>query len=193
MKIAIGSTSATEIEAAKEAWSVFAGSILEEPDEEVEFLSYRVPEEVREMPLDTTGLIKGAQDRVENLIFQLKREKTEADYYIGLQAGFNVVDSQGPRRRAFLESWAYVSDGHHGSLGHGGGIAVPPRIANPVIDRGIELSIVMERFSKEKGLQSDEGTWGLLTRDILSVRHAFVIALIAAFAPFYNREAYETT
>lgn len=191
MKIAIGSAREPKVEAVKEAWQVFGARIVDDPEEPVKFLSYNVASAAPEMPLSIKDLMKGAQSRVESLILQLKREKAEADFYVGLEGGFHVVDAPGPRRQVFLESWAYVSDGQRGCFGHSGGIYVPARIAGPVIDRGIELGIVIDNFSDETNVRSKQGTWGILTRDILTRRHSFVIALIAAFAPFYNREAYE--
>ena len=190
MKVAVASTREPKVEAVKEAWEVFAAKILEDSDESVNFLAYDVSNGVPAMSLNVCDLMAGARGRVENLILQLKREKVEADFYIGLEGGFNVVDSQGPRRQVFLGSWAYVSDGYHGFFGHSGGVAVPARLADPVIDREIELGIIIDRFCEQKNVRSSQGTWGILTRDILTRKHSFVIALIAAFAPFYNREAY---
>lgn len=190
MRIAVGSTREPKVEAVKEAWQVFGSQILDDPEEAVRFLTYDVGPTGPAMPLSVQDLMKGAQSRVERLTLQLKREKAEADFYVGLEGGFNIVDLQGPRRLAFLESWAYVSDGHKGYYGHSGGIYVPPRVANPVVDRGIELGIVIDNFCNETNIRSRQGTWGVLTRDILTRKHSFVIALIAAFAPFYNSEAY---
>jgi len=191
MRIAVGSSRTTHIDAVKEAWEIFSSSLLSRLDESTDFLGYDVPSGVPEVPLSVKDLMEGTQNRVENLILQLKREKAEADFYIGLESGFSVVDSRGPKRLTFLESWAYVSDGHRGSFGHGGGVPVPSAIADPVIDRGIELGIIADRFSKEKGLKAGQGSWGMLTKDILTQQHSSVIALIAAFAPFYNPEAYQ--
>jgi len=190
MRIAVGSSRTTHVEAVKEAWKIFSSNILRDQEEPIDYLGYDVPTGVPEVPLSVKDLMDGAQNRVENLILQLKREKAEADFYIGLESGFSVVDSRGPRRLAFLENWAYVSDGHRGHFGHGGGIPVPADISDPVIDRGIELGIIADRFSKEKELKAGQGPWGILTKDILTQQHSSVIALIAAFAPFYNPEAY---
>lgn len=191
MRVAIGSSSTTEIGSVKEAWKVFSASLTRDLHEEAEFLGYGVAGTPSQIPMSVQDLMSASQERVETLILQLKRERTEADFYVGLETGFNVVDSQGPRRIAFLESWAYVSDGHRGRFGHGGGIVVPPGIADPVIDRGIDLSIVLDRFSGEREISSEKGLWGILTKDILSAQHAFVVALIAAFAPFYNFRTYD--
>ncbi|MGH9339159.1 MAG: DUF84 family protein [Acidobacteriota bacterium] len=190
MKIAIGSTRDPKIEAVKEAWKLFAPRLLPDPEESVEFASYDVSQAIK-MPLSTKELMAGACGRVESLMLQLKREKAEADFYVGMEAGFNIIDSQSVRRQVFLESWVYVSDGHQGYFGHSGGISVPARIAGPVIDRGTELGIVIDRFTQENNVRSKQGTWGILTRDLLTRRHSFVMALTAAFAPFYNPEAYK--
>lgn len=192
MRVAIGSTRAPKVDAVKEAWEVFAPKILEDEDEDVTFLSYDVSNGTSAMPLSVADLMSGSRGRVENLILQLKRERAEAEFYIGLEGGFNVVDSDGPRRQAFLQSWAYVSDGHLGFFGHSGGVSVPSAIANPVIDRGVELGIIIDRITQETDVGKAQGTWGILTRDILTRKHSFVVALIAAFAPFYNRDAYQS-
>ena len=191
MRVAIGSTRVPKVEAVKEAWEVFASKILEDKDEDVTFLSYDVSNGAPAMPLSVADLMGGSRGRVENLILQLKRERAEAEFYIGLEGGFNVVDSDGPRRQAFLQSWAYVSDGHLGFFGHSGGVSVPSAIADPVIDRGVELGIVIDRITQQTDVGNAQGTWGILTSDILTRKHSFVVALIAAFAPFYNREAYQ--
>lgn len=191
MKIAVGSTRPPKLQAVHEAWEVFAGAILEDSSEAVSIVAYDVSSNSGPaMPLSVEELMRGAKSRAENLALQLKRERAEAEFYIGLEGGFHIVDFEGARRQVFLESWAYVSDGHQGFFGHGGGVFVPPRLSSPVVDRGIELGIVIDRFAEESDIRSKQGAWGVLTRDILTRKHSFVIALIAAFAPFYNPEAF---
>ena len=192
MRIAIGSTRAPKVEAVKEAWGIFSSKILTTGDEEVEFAPFDVPTQVPAMPVAVDQLMTGAQERAEHLMLQLKREKAEADFYVGLEGGFNVVDPRGARRQVFLESWAFVSDGHLGYFGHGGGIFVPPAISTQVMDRGIELGIVIDLFAQQRDVSSKQGVWGVLTRDIFSRQHSFVVALIAAFAPFYNPDSYRS-
>ena len=192
MRIAIGSTRAPKVEAVKEAWSIFSSKILTAGDEEVEFAPFDVPTQAPEMPVAVEQLMTGAQERAERLMLQLKRERAEADFYVGLEGGFNVVDPRGARRQVFLESWAFVSDGHLGFFGHGGGIYVPPAISTQVMDRGIELGIVIDLFAQQRDVSSQQGVWVVLTRNIFNRQHSFVVALIAAFAPFYNPEAYQS-
>ena len=192
MRIAIGSTRAPKVEAVKEAWSIFSSKILTAGDEEVEFAPFDVPTQAPEMPVVLEQLMTGARERADRLMLQLKRERAEADFYVGLEGGFNVVDPRGARRQVFLESWAFVSDGHLGFFGHGGGIYVPPAISRQVMDRGIELGIVIDLFAQQRDVSSQQGVWGVLTHNIFNRQHSFVVALIAAFAPFYNPEAYQS-
>ncbi|MBI4444596.1 MAG: DUF84 family protein [Acidobacteria bacterium] len=191
MRIALASSREPKIEAIREAWALFGSRIIDDPRETIQFLHYDVPATSHHMPLSAQELMRGAQERVESLTLQLKKEKAEADFYVGLEGGFNIISLQGPRRQVFLESWAYVSDGHRGYFGHGGGIYVPSALADPVVDRGIELGIVIDRFSRQSNVRSMQGTWGVLTDDLITRKHSFVIALIAAFAPFYNPQAYD--
>ena len=192
MRIAIGSTRGPKVEAVKEAWSIFSSKILTAGAEEVEFAPFDVPTQAPEMPVAVEQLMTGARERADRLMLQLKRERAEADFYVGLEGGFNVVDPRGARRQVFLESWAFVSDGHLGFFGHGGGIYVPPAISRQVMDRGIELGIVIDLFAQQHDISSQQGVWGVLTHNIFNRQHSFVVALIAAFAPFYNPEAYRS-
>ena len=93
-----------------------------------------------------------------------------------------IGSTREPKIEAMKEAWQVF-----GSRG----VSVPSRIADPVIDRGIELGIIIDRFSEQKDIRSKQGAWGVLTQDVLTRKHSFVIALIAAFAPFYNCDAYQ--
>jgi len=39
-------------------------------------------------------------------------------------------------------------------------------------------------------VRGTRGAWGVLTRDLISRRDAFRLAILSAFAPFYNAAAY---
>ncbi|HXK59039.1 MAG TPA: inosine/xanthosine triphosphatase [Acidobacteriota bacterium] len=190
MKIAIGSTRIPKVEAVKEAWEAIGSRVKGYDREPATFLAYDVGKETPEMPVRLDQLMEGARSRVENLILQLKRERQEADFYVGLEGGFQVIDTDGPRRQTFLESWAYATDGHNGYFGHGPGLYVPNTIANPIIDRGIEMGIVMDRLGGQQCSTKAEGIWGMLTGSILTRQQSFVIAVICAFVPFCEPEMY---
>jgi non-canonical (house-cleaning) NTP pyrophosphatase len=103
--------------------------------------------------------------------------------------------------RVFLESWAYVSDGTRGYFGRSGGIEFPEALAREVLEKGIELSEAIDRFARihdpdkfagASGIRNAQGAWGLLSGDLITRQEAFRVAVIAAFAPFYNAKMYGT-
>src|SRR5262249_32837434 len=147
--------------------------------------------------------------RAEALV-RLAHEKSEPwRYFVGLEGGLDVVyedvvtdaaaiqqpTSASPSRRVFLESWAYVTDGARGHFGRSGGVEIPEALAPEVIDQGIELSEAIDRFAATQdpdrfggtsGIRNAQGAWGVLSGDLITRQEAFRVAVIAAFAPFYN-------
>jgi non-canonical (house-cleaning) NTP pyrophosphatase len=114
-------------------------------------------------------------------------------YYIGLEGGLEALSSpeiqsnlQGPGRRVLLESWAYVTDGSRGHFGRSGGIELPEALAQEVLHGGVELAAAIDKFSGRAGIRDGQGAWGVLSGNLITRREAFRVALVAAFAPFYN-------
>ena len=79
MKLAIGSTRDSKVEAAKEAWEIFSKKVELAPSGETYFVSFDVPTSSPNMPLAAEEVMQGAQDRADRLMLQLKKEKAEAD------------------------------------------------------------------------------------------------------------------
>jgi non-canonical (house-cleaning) NTP pyrophosphatase len=114
-------------------------------------------------------------------------------YFIGMEGGLEVILGDGSEqsernihRRVFLESWAYVTDGARGHFGRSGAIELPETLAIEVLDHGVELATAIDKFAGMAGIRDSQGAWGVLSRDLITRRDAFRVALIAAFAPFYN-------
>ncbi|HLV00459.1 MAG TPA: hypothetical protein VKZ59_04280 [Acidobacteriota bacterium] len=107
MRIAVATTASVEIKAVEEALKVFSDKLIER-GEETELLTYNLAGLPDRFPLTTHEIMTDLQSRVEDLILQLKRERVESDYYVGLRSGFNVIDIRGPKRKVFLENWVYV-------------------------------------------------------------------------------------
>ena len=93
-------------------------------------------------------------------------------------------------RRVYLESWAYVSDGQDGHFGCGGSIELPDALADEVLHRGTELGIAIDDYAGAVGIRDGEGAWGILSRGLITRCDSFRLAVIAAFAPFYNTKMY---
>jgi non-canonical (house-cleaning) NTP pyrophosphatase len=94
------------------------------------------------------------------------------------------------RRRVFLESWAYVTDGVRGHYGRSGGIELPEALAHEVLENGVELSVAIDKFAGAVGIRDAQGAWGVLSNNFITRQEAFRVAVIAAFAPFYNEKMY---
>lgn len=79
----------------------------------------------------------------------------------------------------------------HGSFGATPSIEVPESIKKSVIEGKRELGLVIDEFSGSKDVRSRQGAWGVLSKDLVTRSLSFELALIAAFAPFYNPEMYQ--
>ena len=143
------------------------------------------------MPLTDWELMSGARQRALAVREILIKQKLDADLYVGLEGGFHSISVEGDWH-TFLRGWAFVTDGERGSFGMSPSIAVPPAIVKNVIEGKRELGLVIDEVSGERDVRSRQGTWGVLSRDLLTRSMSFEAALIAAFAPFYNPVLYST-
>ena len=141
------------------------------------------------MPLTDWELMSGARQRALAVRDQLVQQKLEVDLYVGLEGGFHSISVEG-EWHTFLRGWAFATDGERGSFGMSPSIEVPDAIVKDVIDGKRELGIVIDDFAGIRDVRSKQGAWGVLSRDLITRSMSFEAALIAAFAPFYNRQLY---
>jgi len=187
IRIMVGSTRRPKLAAVQDAISDF-GPLLARGSE-FEVIGTEVESGVGHTPANRSELMQGARQRAEALI-RLAREKSEpAHYFVGLEGGLDSIEEQG-QRRVFLESWAYVTDGRYGHFGRSGAVEIPDTLAREVLEKGIELSVAIDRFAGAVGIRDNQGAWGVLSNGLVSRTEAFRIAVIAAFAPFYNSKMY---
>jgi len=59
-----------------------------------------------------------------------------------------------------------------------------------VVDDGVELSEAIDAFAGGRGIRDAQGAWGVLSRNLITRQDAFRVAVISAFAPFFNREMF---
>lgn len=207
--VAVGSARRPKLNAVSEALAAIRAVSDFLP--EFEILGVEVESGVRHTPLTREDLMAGARQRAEALM-QIARAKNEPwKYFVGLEGGFDVIPgldvipsldvmpeldvvSEAGNRWVFLESWAYVSDGTgRGSFGQSGAVLVPETLAETVVDGGVELSQAIDAFAGGHNIRDAEGAWGILTRNLTTRQDSFRIAVINAFAPFFNRELYATS
>jgi inosine/xanthosine triphosphatase len=187
IKIAVGSARRPKLNAVTEALQSFGGLLGN--GAEFDVAGYDVESGVRHTPLSREELMRGARYRAEALIHLAQHNNESWHYFVGLEGGFDVVAEESGRR-VFLESWAYVTDGSFGHYGRSGGVEIPPALAHEVLDNGVELSVAIDRFAGAVGIRDAQGAWGILSANLITRQEAFRVALVAAFAPFYNRKMY---
>lgn len=141
------------------------------------------------MPLNDWQLMQGARERALAVRDLLRGQRLEADLYVGLEGGFHSISIEGEWHN-FLRGWAYATDGTTGHFGAAPSISVPAALAKKVIEGRRELGLVIDEVSGKTDVRSRQGAWGVLSRDLVTRSMSFELALIAAFAPFYNEELY---
>ena len=160
------------------------------------------------MPLSDEELMLGARERALAVCQLLRKQKLDADLYVGLEGGFHSIEIDG-ETHTFLRGWAYVTDGApeavdsaadevadagtdrvRGCFGATPSIAVPESIIKSVIAGKRELGLVIDEVAGARDVRSRQGAWGILSRDLVTRSLSFELALIAAFAPFYNPGLY---
>ena len=200
--IAVGSTRKPKIGAVSEALSSFAPLMAREAEWEV--VGIEVESGVGATPATREESMTGARSRAEALERMAIEKGKRWNYFVGLEGGLDVVYEGAPReetlrhaklkgtenRRVFLESWAYVSDGTRGQFGRSGGVEIPEALAHEVLENGVELSVAIDRFAGAVGIRDAQGAWGVLSGNLVTRQEAFRLAVIAAFAPFFNHQMY---
>jgi inosine/xanthosine triphosphatase len=187
--VAVGSTRRPKLNAVAEA--VHAFDLVLSPGGEFEIAGFDVESGVSHTPSSCTELMRGARQRAEGLLHLLSAKSEAWSYFIGLEGGLDVIQ-EGARRRVFLESWAYVTDGTRGHFGRSGGVELPEALAHQVLDEGVELSIAIDKFAGAVGIRDAQGAWGILSGNLITRQEAFRVAVVAAFAPFYNAKMYHS-
>jgi len=200
--IAVGTKRGPKLNAVREALATFSHTLS--PGSEVEVVGAEVDSGVSHTPASCEELMRGARQRAEALIRLAHQHGESWQYFVGLEGGLDVIQetrtsfdsplsaglSQEVSHRVFLESWAYVSDGERGHYGRSGGIEIPDALAREVLENGVELAAAIDSFAGAVGIRDAQGAWGVLSDNFITRQEAFRVAVIAAFAPFYNVKMY---
>jgi inosine/xanthosine triphosphatase len=200
--IAVGSMRGPKLNAVIEALQSFSAALA--PDAEFGVVGVEVESGVSHTPASRDELMRGARQRSEALVQMARQSGAPWQYFVGLEGGLDMVHEdasidealrhsgwqQSGHRRVFLESWAYVSDGARGHYGRSGSIEIPEVLAHEVLEDGVELAVAIDRFAGAVAVRDAQGAWGVLSSNFITRQEAFRVAVIAAFAPFYNAKMY---
>jgi len=185
--IALGSDRAAKIMAVRA--SIARVATVDSSWAEARVLARAVETTAPAMPLNDWELMQGARERALAVRDQLRAQRREADIYVGLEGGFHSISIEG-EWHTFLRGWAYATNGKNGAFGATPSISVPAALAKKVIEGRRELGLVIDEVAGIRDVRSRQGAWGILSRDLVTRAMSFEVALIAAFAPFYNKEMY---
>lgn len=184
--IAVGSARRPKLGAVSEAMASF--SELLHAGAEIEIVGREVESGVSHTPASRAELMQGARQRAEAMVRIAAAENASWQYFVGLEGGLDTIEES--PRRVVLESWAYVTDGMRGYYGRSGAVELPDGLAREVLEHGTELSIAIDRFAGAAGIRDAQGAWGVLSSNLITRQEAFRVAVVAAFAPFYNAKLY---
>lgn len=188
--VAVGSTRRPKLNAVWEAMTILGPAL--DPNAPFEVTGEEVESGVAHTPLSRAEIMIGARNRAEILERRAREGGFPRHFFLGLEGGLDVVSMSG-RRFVFLENWAYISDGKgRAAYGQSGSVLLPDALAQEVVDKGTELGIAIDAFAGENGIRDAQGAWGVLTRNLITRQDAFRVAVINAFAPFYNAALYHS-
>jgi inosine/xanthosine triphosphatase len=186
--IALGSDRAAKIMAVRA--SVARIATIDPDWANANVVARRVETNVPAMPLTDWQLMQGARERALGARESLLSRRLQADIYVGLEGGFHSVSIEG-EWHTFLRGWAFAIDnGDRSAFGAAPSISVPPHIVKSVIEGRRELGLVIDEVTGGRDIRSKQGAWGVLSRDLVTRSMSFEVALVAAFAPFYNPKLY---
>ena len=77
-----------------------------------------------------------------------------------------------------------MCDGTRGHYGHSGSVELPEALAHEVLDKGVELSLTIDRFASAVSIRDAQGAWG--SDCIQTCRGASI--LVRARATAYKEE-----
>ncbi len=173
MRVAIGSTSTSKIQAAR---TVFGRAF---PGAQVEAVP--IPSSVRAQPIGDDETIRGAEHRARDALRTVK-----ADFGIGIEGGVHA-DTRG----VWMCVWVAVAhrDGRE-SLGGGLRLRLPEWLAARAL-AGEEVGVIVDTLLGHEEAHEELGAIGMLTAGLVDRQSALEQALAAALAPFLAAPLFE--
>lgn len=142
MKVAVGSTNPTKIEAVR---NVLGGLI--------EIIPIDAPSYVSEQPFGDEETLTGALNRARECL-----KKADVQFAIGLEGGVTKSD-----RGLMVINWGALVDLGGNEYIASGARAVLPFEVEKEIQSGKTLGEAMDGFTKRKGVSKKEGAMGIIT------------------------------
>lgn len=174
MKIAVGSTNPTKINAVKIAF----GKVF--PEETIEVVSMKVDSGIPDQPKGHLQTIQGAKNRAKAVL-----SESDADYGVGEEGGMQELDGQW-----FETGWCVVIN-RQGQTGIGSSIhmEVPNKLMRH-IHKGQELGVATDIEFATIDAGKNAGFFGLMTNGHIDRTNAYVDAVITALSRFLHPQLF---
>ncbi|MEH6889253.1 DUF84 family protein [Bacillus sp. JJ864] len=152
MKVAVGSKNKVKVNAVQQVLT------------EAEIVSLSVPSHVSAQPFSDEETLQGASNRAK-----LALAEGKADIGIGLEGGVMHTN-----HGLFMCNWGALAT-KEGKLFTAGGarMKLPDEFIQP-LEEGKELSEVMEDYTKQRDIRSNEGAIGIFTNNYVDRTDLFV-------------------
>lgn len=170
MKVAVGSTNPTKINAAKIAFAKIF------PNEPVEVIGLKVSSDIPDQPMSAEEALKGATNRAKKALKQ-----AAADYGVGLEGGMQEINGK------WIETgWCVIVDKQNNEgIGSSIHMQVPPKLMKH-IHAGRELGTATDIEFEQIESGKKAGFFGLMTSGHIDRTNAYADGVIAAFTRFLH-------
>ncbi len=171
MDIVVASRNPVKIDAVKKAFS------SQFPSASLELIPVDVESGVGKQPDSDQETRQGARNRVK----EARRERPDADFWVGLEGGTESVDDQ-------LMAFAWMAvRGRNGKIGEARSVTLPlPPAVKELVDSGLELGEANDRVFSTVNSKQRGGAFGLLTDGRFTREFIYCQTLIFALIPFVN-------
>ena len=176
MKVLVGSRNPVKLEATKEAFSAYFGT--------VEVTGIGVSSNVSNQPIDDETFA-GARNRA----FEMKRideaRDFNAEFFVGIEGGITKLF-----HRWFAFGVMCIID-VTGRMGYGTSpfFELPSHISEELL-KGTELGDVMDNLIGKKNTKEKQGAVGYFTNGVMDRKRYYVDGLLVALIPFLNTDLY---
>jgi len=171
MKVVVASRNPVKIGATEQAFAKLF------PDQTLDMVSVDVASGVSDQPTSDEETRVGARNRAMAASDVLP----EADYWVGLEGGVEVVDEQ-------LMAFAWMAiKGSNGKIGEAISATLPlPPAVKELVDSGMELGDANDKVFSTINSKQGGGAYGLLTNGLYTRESIYTQTLIIALTTFVN-------
>lgn len=181
IRIIIASTRIPKVEGVRRAVETIAGHFGHGRDD-FEFVSIEAKSGVPDTPTSIDELISGSRHRARSAF---RPDGTAIVLSIGVEGGLFRSGMA-----VFLQSWSCVFNGREEWFGSSGAVQLPEHLASMVLTQGMQLSEAIDRFAQQSGIRDRQGTYGILTDDIVTREDSFAESSVRALLPIFHRSVF---